>query len=613
MFLKKTFYSDFFLKTSIKKKLILFFLILALLPTIIISITLYSKSSVLLSSKIDAILKKNITMMERNIVQKFEAINDISTFIYLNPSIYKILSLSQHPSEKMELINEISILDGMLSSYDSSNITNSKLYPHIYMFNRPEYEQYNFSNKVFDLSAIESETWYRKLPNKSRYSIVGLVKNTSSYNNNYAIRIAKKLYGINDMEISFSCLLTIDVAVEEFSNILDEFKPSKDSSIFIINKNSSVVVSPDYSLIGKDLSSLPYISEINKASNQDYSSLVENINHNNTLVTYKKINQFGWTIVSLSPLYGLYGELYSLKTFVIFIIALFMTIAMILALLLSENISYPIRKLIKSMYLVQNGNFDIMVDYKRNDEFGYLITTYNKMVNQIKELIDKLYVSEARKREAELKALQAQINPHFLYNTLNSINCLALRHNNEDISTMVTSLSEFYMHSLSKGKDIISLNDERKQLESYLSIQKIRFKDKLEYSILFPAELSNYYTVKLVLQPIVENAIIHGIEKTSYKGIIHVTACKQNDMIVITIKDNGIGADIAELNTMLKNKSNSSKSYGIYNVNERLRQYFGNNFEIIFSNNAEAGITVTVIIPAISTLEGFNVNDDNSR
>jgi two-component system, sensor histidine kinase YesM len=243
------------------------------------------------------------------------------------------------------------------------------------------------------------------------------------------------------------------------------------------------------------------------------------------------------------------------------------------------------------------------LNYKRNDEFAFLISAYKKMVGQIKDLIDKLYVSELNKKEAELKSLQSQINPHFLYNTLDSVNWLALKHNVPDISTMVTSLSDFFRYSLNKGQNIITLADEKKQVDSYLGIQKIRFKEKLDYLIDFPDDILECMTVKLIMQPIVENSILHGIEKRRGMGTISIQATKKDNIIEIKISDDGIGTDVNELNDLLLNKSNNTKSYGIRNVNDRIKSTFGDSYGLLFYNNQPSGVIAVITIPIINTLE----------
>jgi two-component system sensor histidine kinase YesM len=412
--------------------------------------------------------------------------------------------------------------------------------------------------------------------------------------------------------IPYVGLLTIDADIDDFNSMLVQLKPSVNSSIVIIDNKANVIVSPELSLLNQSLTAEPYIQTLLQNQQSRVGSFEESIQGKTMLVSYRQIGTLGWTVVSVSPISDLNGKLITFRKVMYAVLALCMFLAFIIALFLSSNITNPIRKFIKSMSYAQEGNFDIQIQYKRKDEFTYLFSQYNKMILQIKELINKLYVSEVKKKEAELKALEAQINPHFLYNTLDSINWIALRNDVPDISHMVTSLSDFFRYSLSDGKSIIPIEDEFRQVESYLSIQQVRFKERLEFSFQLEPEVYGHYTVKLILQPLVENSLIHGIEKRRGKGIIVIKARKTEDLIEIEISDNGIGADIDKLNAMLHNDSDSDsdKSFGMNNVNQRIQQVFGKGSGIYYKIHDGPGITVKVTFPATTTLEGM---DDEAK
>ena len=603
--------NGFLRNISIKGRLLLYFLFLVLLPTSVISTTVYYKSKSIMTQRVGSSIRKSLDTVEINIMQKFEYINDICTFIYMNPELVKILS-SKHPENRMGLINEISTLDRILEAYNAANITKTLLIPKLFVLNRPEYLQFNFSDKVFYLGAIDTEKWYKDLPPRERYTIIGLGKEMTASCTVDTIKFAKRLFGLKNSQIPYSALLTVDIGIQEFNDILRECKPSENSLIYLVDKDCTVVASSDDTFLRMDLKNENYVQNIIADTNGTNEFFIENIGKANMFVSYKKIDSLKWTVILLSPTNELYGELLSFQKVIYTVILICMVSAVAFALLLSENVSHPIRKLAKSMSLVRKGNFDITLDYKRNDEFSYLVNAYEKMVRELKELISKIRVIEEDKREAELKALQSQINPHFLYNTLDSINWLSLKHKVPDISIMVTSLSDFFRYSLSKGKSIILLNDEKLQVESYLAIQKIRFKDKLDYSVEMPQDILNYYTVKLILQPLVENSLVHGIEKKSQKGYISIKARKLCNVIEITISDNGVGADVEELNRILERKSSSS-SFGIRNVDDRIKHFFGNEFGIRYERNGDCGILAVVRIPAVSELEGYNVENDFSR
>ncbi|MGI6622013.1 MAG: methyl-accepting chemotaxis protein [Acetivibrionales bacterium] len=303
-----------------------------------------------------------------------------------------------------------------------------------------------------------------------------------------SIKIARKIYEISPSDAIYSALLTIDIETGYFNKILESIKSSPNSTVFILDENDSAILKTN-NFNNHDVSFLENCKD-HKFSNDSYSSWIGEINGDEMLLSVKKINKLSWKIVSISPIKELNKELRSFNRSIYLVIAICALLALLLALLLSNDISKPIRALVKSMSEVKEGNFNIDISYKRDDEFAFLIYRYKKMMTEMQELIDKLYVAELEKnkvelraKEYELKALQAQINPHFLYNTLDSVNWLALKYNAEDISTMVKNLSNFFRYSLSKGKSEITLETEMLQIESYLKIQSIRFKEKLSYSI----------------------------------------------------------------------------------------------------------------------------------
>lgn len=599
-------------RTSLKYRLLLYFLFLVILPTSIISVTIYNESYQTITENMNVSVQKNLTMVETILLKKFEEMDGVAESIYLNPDMIDILS-ADHPTDQIATVNELANLNKIIDGYRVTGGPQTQFVPRLYMLDRPEYLQYNFSRNVSTISQIEQEQWYANLPPKAPYSIAGLNAHTSLNGTSYTIKLAKRLFGLNNMIIPYVGLLTIDADIGDFNNMLVQLKPSEHSSILIIDSHAAVIVSPDLSLLNQSLATAPYIQSIIKKKYRS-GSFGETIQGESVLVSYRQIGSLGWTVVSVSPITDLNGKLISFRKVMYVVLALCMILAFVIALLLSANITNPIRKFIKSMSYAQEGNFDIQIQYKRKDEFTYLFSEYNKMILQIKELINKLYVSELKKKEAELKALQAQINPHFLYNTLDSINWIALRNKVPEISHMVTSLSDFFRYSLSKGRNIIPIEDEFRQVESYLTIQQVRFKERLAYTMQVEPEVYGHYTVKLILQPLVENSLLHGIEKRRGKGNISIKARKVDDQIVIEISDNGVGADVSELNAILQNNNSSGKSFGMINVNQRIVQVFGEGWGIRYTDLDGLGITVTVTFPAVSTLEGLdeNAQDDHS-
>ena len=205
---------------------------------------------------------------------------------------------------------------------------------------------------------------------------------------------------------------------------------------------------------------------------------------------------------------------------------------------------------------------------------------------------------EKFKRNAEMKALMAQINPHFLYNTLDSINYMAQDVGAKDISDMVSSLGNFFRYSLNNGKDSISVEKELEQVKSYLDIIKLKFKNKFDVIMDIDLNILKQKTLKLILQPLVENSIMHGFDEIEYKGKITIKGYEDKKFIYFEVSDNGLGADTDQLNVMLHSDTEAAndQSLGISNTHQRLIAYFGNGCGLRFTTNEEGGVTVTVTI-----------------
>ena len=244
---------------------------------------------------------------------------------------------------------------------------------------------------------------------------------------------------------------------------------------------------------------------------------------------------------------------------------------------------------------VENGKLEINVTSNSKDEVGSLIRGFSKMITQIKTLIEDVYESKIFQKDYELKALQSQINPHFLYNTLSLINWMALEAGQKDISKITLSLSTFYRTALNKGKNIITVKDEIKNVQSYLDIQLMMHDYEFDADVNIDDEILDYKILNLLLQPLIENAINHGIDlKTEGNGIITITGKKEDNNIILKISDNGAGMKKEVAESIL---TNNSRGYGVKNVNERIKLYYGVEKGIDIESVVGKGTTVTIRIP----------------
>lgn len=292
------------------------------------------------------------------------------------------------------------------------------------------------------------------------------------------------------------------------------------------------------------------------------------------------------------------------KVIIIIAIIAFVIISAIMAFFsyyIPLSISRPIKKITDVTNQVAAGDLDVRSDVTDGVEATMLSTSLNSMIDKINELLSQVTTEQIRLRKAEFELLQSQINPHFLYNTLDAIVWLAEDGQNEKVVSTVKSLSEFFRTSLNQGKDIVTIKEELQHVKSYLEIQQIRYQDILEYEINVPEELSSYLIPKITIQPLVENALYHGIKNKRGLGKIVVTGERKSDYFCIYVKDNGLGISDERLETVLMNITNRNESekstFGLYNVNERIKLDFGDLYGISIDSVYKEGTTVSIKLP----------------
>ena len=285
------------------------------------------------------------------------------------------------------------------------------------------------------------------------------------------------------------------------------------------------------------------------------------------------------------------------------LIAVLIAVVAVSAVMIVSGILQPIRQLNSVTEKIAQGDFNARAQVNSDDEVAELAVSFNKMAGNMQSLIDKVKEDERKMRKADLRLLQEQIQPHFLYNTLDTIVWLIESNEPDEAVTMVVTLSDFFREILSKGKEFISIKEEEKHISSYLQIQEMRYRDILEYDIQLDQVIYKYQILKLTLQPVVENALYHGIKYKRAKGCIHIHGEKEGDIIRLTVRDDGVGMDEEELvqlrQQIEKPCQETEKGFGLANVNERIHMYFGYEYGMKIESEKGKGTTVEIVIPAI--------------
>ncbi|NRF93767.1 sensor histidine kinase [Paenibacillus frigoriresistens] len=382
-----------------------------------------------------------------------------------------------------------------------------------------------------------------------------------------------------------------------FKNLYDE-----DHGILILDQTGQPLLSAGKEFYKENETSLSFTTSNEFLQN---GSRIVRINGEDLLLSYCQLSN-DWRILYAVPLDLLTKELSSIKKLVALVILLCLLLSFPLMMFLSSFLTAPINKLLLSMKRFQNGHFEEKVEISYRDEIGQLSRGYNTMVANIKTLIDDAYILRLKEQEAELKALQSQINPHFLYNMLDTIFWEAESSGQERISEMVINLSRLFRLSLNRGKSFTSVEKEKELIKLYLSLQNMRFRDKLSFQIDIPEELNHFVILKLSLQPFIENALVHGIERKRASGFVHVTGSLLNGYLRFTIEDNGPGMDAAAVSkiTEVQNgndiyTSQDTGGYAIQNVILRLRHYYKESYQLNYFSEPGKGTRVELIIPAI--------------
>ena len=320
------------------------------------------------------------------------------------------------------------------------------------------------------------------------------------------------------------------------------------------------------------------------------------------LYSISRSNKTGWTVVGCMSVSELLRKSNQAQSIYVLISALLMIVALLFSRFLAKSLTYPLQRLRDSMSRVQEGHFDgADVEIDSENEIGSLTKSFNVMTHRIQDLMEQNVKEQEAKRKSELKALQSQINPHFLYNTLDSIIWMAEGRKYEEVVLMTASLARLLRQSISNEDEVVPLAREVEYAKGYLTIQKMRYKDKLEFEIDVEPSILNIPLIKLVLQPIIENAIYHGLKYKESKGLLQVKGFMKDGNAVLQVIDNGVGMDEETLSHIYdKHKVNyRSNGVGVYNVQQRLVLYYGKDYGIIYHSEKGKGTTASVVIPGI--------------
>lgn len=398
---------------------------------------------------------------------------------------------------------------------------------------------------------------------------------------------------------AYKAYLAVYYSDDKLTSILSDNLSLEGSVSYIVNERDAIVATSDPSLSG--IYQLDY--DTIKASFMSSNNFIErNILDTKVYAGFYSISNTDWFMVTVLPSPPLIHASNRLMIQIALIYAVFLVLALIFANVLAHSITGRLSSVIRQMQTVRHGPPTPMDSPSAHDEIGDLIDTYNYMTRKMDELMKTQAKAAEDLRIAEFNSLQAQINPHFLYNTMDMINWMALQGQTDEISHAVQSLSRFYKLTLSRKKGISTIARELEHITIYVQLQNMRYHDSIELITDIPDELSEYQIPKLTLQPVVENSILHGIlEKESKSGTIVITGWMENEDVVLLVSDDGVGIPPEILSTILSGNGNSQSggtNIAVYNTHRRLQILYGNDYGLTYSSKLGEGTEVEIRFPA---------------
>lgn len=442
---------------------------------------------------------------------------------------------------------------------------------------------------------IESLDWYQAaMESKSGIAVSSShVQNAIQSSYKWVITLSRAL--VNNQTGEREGLFFVDLNYSAISDLCNNNSIEEKGYIFVLDAEGNIVYHPKQQLMygGLKTENIDAIMECRE------DSLIIDEGGDSKLYTMSKSKRTGWTVVGAAYTSELLKNNEQAQMWYLLVASILLLAVIGISSIISREITKPIRSLRDSMRKVQNGQFGTHVEVITENEIGSLGRSFNLMTSEIQALMEQNVYEQKQKRKSELKALQAQINPHFLYNTLDSIIWMSEAGENDEVVEMTSALARLLRQSISNDKEEVELEKEIEYVKNYLTIQKMRYKDKLEFFIYVDPRVAHVPIIKLVLQPLVENAIYHGIKYKETKGNLKIYARPVDGRVEIVVADDGIGMDEDVMEHIFDEhrKEQKRNGVGVPNVQKRLKLQYGSEYGIRYESVKGAGTKAVITIP----------------
>lgn len=578
-------------RRTLRYKVILLVVSSVLVPMLIVGWYLYDTISTILIDQANTNMTQTLQQMNNDIESQFNMVNTVSMQILMNPTIRSSLENQMNEEDPYQQVKKKVKIDNELKYFLQSNYAwESKLLKSIFIFEN-EAQYYFVTRNYYDVNSVDRLRVYKDALTQQTDLTLKLPSPEDP-----TIYLIRKIYSIYSTKELLGRLI-IGIDEESLSRTYESINQYPNAYAFIADHEGKYFSHTDKSLLGMT-ADVEFSDMLGTTASKNIS-----IQGKHYIVASQKINGYELTSVILIPTDVIFASLPSkIKPFLL-IFAVLVFISLLFGLFLSARVLRPIKDLMKKIERVKTGAFHTKMPVYKDEELNRLSRVFNSMTDEIQHLIHQVYEKQLLLKESELKTLQSQIKPHFLFNVLEVISWQARLSNNPTIYKMITSVGQLLRVNLTMGsKEKITIKEELEYIEFYLYLQKARFEDRLQIDIDYEdAEILDGYLPKLCIQPIVENAVIHGLEKKRGQGKLVVRIFREQDTLCFIVSDNGIGFDTSQVQihsaAPINRQREGHTSVGLYNVNQRIKLIYGEAYGVTLQSKMTEGTQVTVRIP----------------
>ena len=586
-------------RISLQNKLRVSYIALILIPVTVICIVYYEVASnsiieIVRRNMLDGIVK-NTQILDRNL----EVVQENAQGMNLNSEVYKILEGLSESRDSEILKKDKNARLELQKAFSNEYILTANIFT-------PEFVFGDNGNAVIPVQNFYASEVYREArKNAGKNKWIPTYEVEKEYGVDYRMKkvnifsMVQELHptyidpenisNVKSITEEIPAVLVINFDTKIMNSILEENDAIEGYFFCVSDREGNIVAHTDQKKNGsKEV--LPWLNKITKKN----GSMILEYQGEKVLVCYAVSKVTDWVAVSVTPLNSLLNHVSVIQGLTILIWIVLFIMAMFFSRIFSRRITRPVERLVGAMHQVGHGDFSQRLPVNGEDEIQYLTEKYNEMSEKIERLVEENYKSEIRNKESEIMALTLQLNPHFLYNTLNIINMLALENGDIDASNLIINLSDMMQYTFRNKKELVVFKEEYRWLQNYLTIMQIRYEGKFDVKYEMDEMVSDCMVPKLILQPLVENSIIHGFRGIKRKGVLVIYAKKEGEMICIGVKDNGAGMTQEVIQEAMEQTNNR---IGLGNVIRRIQLLYGKDGRVDIYSEAEEGTEIKIYFP----------------